>query len=148
MTSRFANPEFDGTTLLTGYAVGTFGVVAYVFTVIARGSIGPDALTTTIGNATALYGTPLLAAVLAGNLASDGGYTIGDVLGGFSVGGLIFGVAVGWMRWTQAAPGADGGALGPALFALALTLSVPVLGLAGALVADRFGGSGDVAAAT
>jgi len=148
MTSSFANPEFDGTTLLTGYAIGTFGVVAYVFTLIARGSIGPDALATTVGKATALYGTPMLAALLAGNLASDGGNTVGDVLGGFSVGGIIFGVAVGWMRWTQAPPGAGAGALRPALFALALTLSVPALGVAGALAADRFGPSDDVAVST
>lgn len=52
------------------------------------------------------------------------------------------------MRWTLTAPGAGGGALRPALFAVALTLSIPALGAAGALAADRFGDGGDIAAST
>jgi len=148
MTSIFANVEFDGTTLLTGYALGTFGVVAYVLALFVQSSTGTGSgdLAATAGYATAVIGTPLLAGLTAGNLASTGGYTAGEVLSGYAVGGLIFGVAVGWMNSSISNTAAGSGTVQHVLIAAALTLSVPLAAVAGAAVGRRIGGSDDVSA--
>jgi len=148
MTSGLANVEFDGTTLLTGYALGTFGVVAYVLALFAQSSTGTGSgeLVATAGYATAAIGTPLLAGLTAGNLASAGEYAAGDVLTGYAVGGLIFGVAVGWMNSSISETAAGSGTAQHVLIAVGLTLSVPLAAVAGAAVGRRIGGGADASA--
>jgi len=147
MTSGLANVEFDGTTLLTGYALGTFGVVTYVFTLFVRFStgVGPDSLIAQLGYAAAVFGTPLLAGITAANLVSADEYALGHVLTGYGSGGLIFGVGLGWIRWTLSESAAGAGVTRYVLLAVALTLSVPAAAVVGTLIGRRIGGD-DVSA--
>jgi hypothetical protein len=132
----------DGATLLTAYAVGTFGVVVYVLTLFVQFSQEPGSASTltTAGYWSALLGTPLLAALGAGNLASTGTSDLIDSLVGFGVGGVVYGGVVGWMNWSVAGGAtANSGLTWHVLFTLAAMFSVAVAAVLGALLGARIG---------
>ena len=118
--------DFDQSTLLSGYAVGTVGVVGYVVTIFLR-------MSPTRGWGLALLATLGLTAPAAAYLAYAAGSTTEDALVGFAFGGVVFGVAVGLMNMSRIGPSFESVVL-LAIF----TVSVPTAGVFGALLGQLY----------